>query len=65
MSIQKKVKNVINSWIDSKITLTYLFENKIVFKTGLAERVTTESSDTFLDEFHADGADELFKSILS
>ena len=44
---------------------TYLFENKIVLKTGLAESTATESSDTLLDEFHADGADELLESILS
>ena len=44
---------------------TYLFENKIVLKTGLAISTATESSDTFLDEFHADRANELFKSILS
>ena len=44
---------------------TYLFENKIVLKTGLAVSTATESSDTLLDEFHADRANELFKSILS
>ena len=49
----------------SQIAYTYLFENKIVLKTCLAESTATESSDTLLDEFHADRADKLFKSILS
>ena len=44
---------------------TYLFENKIILETGLAVSTATESSDTLLDKFHADRADELFKSILS
>lgn len=41
------------------------FEKQIVFKARFTERMSAESSDTFLDELEANRAHKVLESILS
>ena len=43
---------------------TYFFENQVVLQAALAEGMPTESSDTLLDYFEANGTDEFLKGVL-